>query len=210
MTRDMQKRALLSLFALGSAAMLFGALSDQEYEYYTFLRWVTCFAAVLVALLGLQWGHLWATGVFVFVAILFNPFVPIDLSRSIWRPIDIGAAVLFLLAVPLIKVPGTREGAWRLFFFGAPLMVLFVAGYTIGWLYLFGPHKAEGILLNRLVDCIEARSYLVDERVSLLRTEPMTVDYDHKEAEWVVDMYIPFSSARIAPPPQGPKNGRYQ
>ncbi|MBF8266522.1 MAG: hypothetical protein HW388_30 [Dehalococcoidia bacterium] len=108
MSTDAQKRLLVVLFALGAIAMLLGALGEWPYSY-TLLRWVTGFAAVLVAIFGLQWGQLWAVGVFVFVAILFNPFVPIDLSRSIWRLIDIGTAALFLLAILLVKAPGTRD-----------------------------------------------------------------------------------------------------
>ncbi|MBU2008512.1 MAG: hypothetical protein KJ624_01475 [Chloroflexi bacterium] len=103
---ERQQRLLLSLFGVGAAVMLLGALGDREYSYYTLLRWVVSFAAVLVAILGLRLGHIWAVGVFAFVAVLYNPLAPVNLSRDLWLFIDIAAAVLFLLAVALVGHPG--------------------------------------------------------------------------------------------------------
>lgn len=105
MTSDSQNRLVLALFSLGAAAMLLGALGEWPYGYYTLLRWVTSAAAVLVAIFAYQWQRIWAVVVFAFVALLFNPLVPVHLSRSTWRPIDIGAALLFLLAIALVKAP---------------------------------------------------------------------------------------------------------
>ncbi|MDP2947935.1 MAG: hypothetical protein Q8P22_00140 [Chloroflexota bacterium] len=103
---ERQQRLLLSLFAMGAFAMLLGALGDREYSYYTLLRWIVFFAAVLVGILGFRWRHVWAVGVFAFVAILFNPVAPVKLSESLWFFIDIGAAVLFLLAAVFVAPPG--------------------------------------------------------------------------------------------------------
>ena len=100
-----QKRQLLVVCAFIAAAMLVGALSESPYGYYILLRWVATSVAVLVAALALHWQKTWAVPVFAFVAILFNPIVPVHLSRTAWQPIDIGTAVLFALAAVLVKPP---------------------------------------------------------------------------------------------------------
>jgi len=37
--------------------------------------------------------------IFICIAIFFNPIVPTFLSREVWQPIDIGAAILFLVNI---------------------------------------------------------------------------------------------------------------
>jgi hypothetical protein len=79
------------------AGMLLVALAPLPYGYYTLLRFVVCVAAAFLA-----WKHYasahgigaWTVGLGL-MAILFNPLVPVYLSRGAWAPIDIGAAIVF-------------------------------------------------------------------------------------------------------------------
>jgi len=90
-----------------AAAFLLGALARWPYGYYTLLRWVTCAGAVYVALTAQGWKHIVWVWVFGFVAVLFNPLVPVHLSREIWQPIDVAAAALFVAAaVTLLRSRG--------------------------------------------------------------------------------------------------------
>ncbi len=98
-----QQRQLLAVCAFIAAAMLVGALGQWPYGYYILLRWVVTSVAILVAVLALTWQRTWVVPVFTLVAILFNPIVPVHLSRSTWQPIDIGTAVIFVLAAILVK-----------------------------------------------------------------------------------------------------------
>lgn len=107
-----QQRQLLVVCAFIAAAMLVGALAPWPYGYYNLLRWVTTSIAVLVAILALRWKRTWTVPVFVFVAILFNPIWPVQLSRSTWQPIDIGTAVLFALAAVVVKPPPNSIRQW--------------------------------------------------------------------------------------------------
>ena len=93
-----------------ASVLLLGALGQWPYGYFTLLRWVTCIAAVIVAYNAYDWGHTWAVWVFGFVAILFNPLVPVYLSRDIWRPIDVATALLFTIAILAIARPSNRQG----------------------------------------------------------------------------------------------------
>ncbi len=90
-------------------AFLLGALGHWPYAYYKILRWVTCAAAILVAYLACEYEQRWAAWLFGAVAILFNPLLPVHLTRDIWRPIDVITAVLFFLAAIFIAEPRPKQ-----------------------------------------------------------------------------------------------------
>lgn len=78
---------------LVAAGMLLYGLSEHPYGYYTLLRWVVMIAAGVTAAVAFSsttplWGWL-----FVGLAVLFNPFAIVGLSRDTWQTIDIAAAV---------------------------------------------------------------------------------------------------------------------
>jgi len=74
------------------------ALAPMPSEYYTYLRIPVTIAAATIVFNELKSGcRIWPL-VFIIVAIIFNPIVPIYLyEKSIWVPIDIFVAFLFLL-----------------------------------------------------------------------------------------------------------------
>jgi hypothetical protein len=76
--------------------LLFLALGQHPYGYYTFLRWAVSIAAIVVAWVAWHSAVQWATWAFVGIAILFNPLAPVYLQRSTWRPIDILCGLAFL------------------------------------------------------------------------------------------------------------------
>lgn len=79
------------------AITLVAALGPWPYDYYMLLRIIVCAAATLLAILAyrsLSELTIWC-GVFVALAILFNPFFPIHLTRGVWTIIDLASAVLF-------------------------------------------------------------------------------------------------------------------
>ncbi len=53
--------------------------------------------------IGKNWEKLRATWLFGFIALLFNPLIPIHLSREIWQPIDVICALLFVIAAIVLK-----------------------------------------------------------------------------------------------------------
>ncbi len=92
------------IFRLIAVAMLFWALGRHAYGYYVVLRWVVCGAGIATAILasGLKkTGWLW---IFVSVAVLFNPILPVHLNRDTWTLLDVAAAILILASV--VAVPG--------------------------------------------------------------------------------------------------------
>ena len=88
-----------------AAVVLLGALGGWPYGYYQLLRWITCGAAVWVAFLAYGWEKKWATVIFAIVAVLFNPLLPIHLSKEIWQPIDLVCSLLFGVVAFVLKEP---------------------------------------------------------------------------------------------------------
>lgn len=103
------KTWIVIFLAFASSVMLFGATGDHPYGYYQILRWlVTVSAAYSAYYYYLNSKNYWMY-TFVATAILFNPIAPIYLDRSIWRPIDIGVAILFISSVVYMRVVQRRR-----------------------------------------------------------------------------------------------------
>lgn len=100
----MQRRPHLAP-ALLIAFLLLIATLPLPYGYYIFLRWVTCGMAAFTAFIAYQWEARWVVWLFIPIAILFNPFIPIHLTKEIWQPIDMVCAVLFGISAFILKKP---------------------------------------------------------------------------------------------------------
>lgn len=96
------KRRPHAIPSLLAAALLLLATLDLPYGYYTFLRIVVCGVAVYVAYCGHKWGKPWATWMFGLMAVLFNPLIPVHLTKATWLPIDVVAAGAFVGAALLL------------------------------------------------------------------------------------------------------------
>jgi len=86
------------------AFLLLIAVLPLPYGYYIFLRWITCGMAIFTAYIAYQWEAKWAVWVFVPIAILFNPVVPIHLDKETWVIIDIIVAIIFLVSMFKVRV----------------------------------------------------------------------------------------------------------
>ncbi len=100
----LQKRPHL-IPAIIVAIILVGTLAPWPYGYYQLLRFVVCGVSVYVAFMAYNWQKIWATWLFGFIALLFNPLIPVHLSREIWQPIDIICAVLFAVIAFILRKP---------------------------------------------------------------------------------------------------------
>ncbi len=105
----LQKRPHLIPAAI-AALMLFGALGQWPYGYYQLLRFVVCGISISIAFLAYRWQKLWATWLFGFMAVLFNPLIPIHLPREVWQLIDVTCAFLFIAIASTLRKP-TKDKA---------------------------------------------------------------------------------------------------
>lgn len=102
-TLNQQKDVLLGV----SVIMLLLALLDGwQYGFFTFLRFVvfaTCGYVAYLALTAEQNSFwVWALGG---IAVLFNPFIPIYLTREVWVVIDFLVAIFLLTTMVLLRLP---------------------------------------------------------------------------------------------------------
>ncbi len=97
------KKTKVLIFNFIPIIMLLFALIDNPYGYYQILRWVVMLSAGYTAFILYERKDEAWTWIFVGIAILFNPIIPIYLSREIWSVIDVIAAVLFGINMWLLK-----------------------------------------------------------------------------------------------------------
>lgn len=106
---DNHKHSLPSLIARVLAAiMLVWALDRHPYDYYTLLRWITCGVSAYMAWYSAELakdGWVWIFGI---TALLFNPLIPVHLSRDTWAVIDLAAAALMVVSLFTVRTP--KEG----------------------------------------------------------------------------------------------------
>lgn len=78
--------------------LLLGIPTGWPYSYYILLRWIIFISSAIVAY-GFYNSKLqaWAL-VFGAMAILFNPIIPVYLSKSTWVIFDFIGAALFFMA----------------------------------------------------------------------------------------------------------------
>jgi hypothetical protein len=90
--------AAIRLGVLVAIAMLaLAVIGRWPYDFFMLLRWVVC-AACIAAMSVQRRGRKQAwTLVLVGLAVLFNPVIPVYLSRSTWRILDLGGAVTLAL-----------------------------------------------------------------------------------------------------------------
>ncbi len=81
------------------AVMSLAAILPLPYDYYLVLRLVVPIAAAVVAwnLYQLDRQVSGLVVAFVLIGIIFNPILPLHLSRLVWFPINLASGVLFAL-----------------------------------------------------------------------------------------------------------------
>lgn len=84
--------------------MLLLALLPMPYGYYTFLRISICIFSGYLAYKTWQNNiQIWMW-IFMCIAILFNPIIPIYLGRALWAFVDIIVVIVFLVSLSHLKI----------------------------------------------------------------------------------------------------------
>lgn len=84
------------LFYIASALMVLAVL-DFPYAYYQLLRFIGFFAFGIAAYLSFSANEKIMPFILGFMAILFNPFIKIDLGRELWMVADVIAGIALAL-----------------------------------------------------------------------------------------------------------------
>jgi hypothetical protein len=106
---ESEYKVLPRILWVATALVLIVAVFPLPYGYYTFTRIVTCLACIVLA--WSAWRPVgrsapWAA-IFTLLAILFNPIIPVHLTKKIWVVLDLGAAMIILAHLALVR--GTQN-----------------------------------------------------------------------------------------------------
>jgi hypothetical protein len=86
------------------AAIVAAATARWPYGYYTFVRIVVCgFCGYLTYLALTEKAYMWGAALGL-TAILFNPIIPIHLTRSTWFWLNITAAAIILAHLAFVRL----------------------------------------------------------------------------------------------------------
>jgi hypothetical protein len=100
----MESNKKKNIVLLIAAAFLFLALFDGwSYGFFTLLRFVIFASSVYVALKAYKSQKEKWVWVFAFIAVLFNPFIPIHLNREVWTIIDLAVGVFLITSIFIFK-----------------------------------------------------------------------------------------------------------
>mgnify|MGYP001081088482 CR=1 FL=1 len=85
----------MKILKLITAGLLIFAIFPLPYGYYQFLRLFVAIASGISAFVAYEDKNQGLAIIFAIVLILFNPLIPIYLSKEIWIPIDIIVGIFF-------------------------------------------------------------------------------------------------------------------
>jgi hypothetical protein len=84
-------------------ALFLAVLWRSSADYRTILQFVVCAGATFVVLQAARSGkYLWAAA-FSGIAVLFNPIVPVELSRGMFLWLDLTCLAMFLVSLASLK-----------------------------------------------------------------------------------------------------------
>lgn len=100
----MEKLKIAKQPLIVSIIMLFLAIPPMwPYGYYMLLRLVVCGVSIYVLAKAKEIKNdnlMWGMG---FIAVLFNPLIPVALGKGLWAVIDIVVAIIFLNLLKINK-----------------------------------------------------------------------------------------------------------
>jgi hypothetical protein len=91
-------------------ALLFAATQRMPYGYYIFTRIVVCGFSSFLVFVGWEDSvpsRVWSA-ILCCIAILFNPIIPIYLSRSTWYDFDVVVAVILAAHLAFVRLGWMR------------------------------------------------------------------------------------------------------
>jgi len=82
------------------AGLLFIGIFNMPYGYYRLLRIIVTISSLIFCFQFFEENKMKMVYLFGFIAILFNPLIPIFFNKEIWIVIDILVGLLFLYLKP--------------------------------------------------------------------------------------------------------------
>ncbi len=96
--------------AIVAPMLLWALYPENPYGYYILLRWICCAAFAYLAFEAYEQenqGWVWTLGV---TAAIYNPIIPVHLTREIWSVINIATVVVAIASIFVLRVRTDRKG----------------------------------------------------------------------------------------------------
>ena len=94
-----------NIAAIISATFLFLAmLSGWPYGFFTLLKFVIFTLTAYIAWISYQAKQEKWTWIFGFIAVIFNPFIPLYFGRDFWILVDLIVAVFLIISIFIFKL----------------------------------------------------------------------------------------------------------
>lgn len=81
------------------SVLLLIALFNNPYGYYQILKWVITLSSAYIANYYFKNNNEKYGWIFVSIAILYNPIIPIHLVRETWEIINVITAIIFIYSL---------------------------------------------------------------------------------------------------------------
>jgi hypothetical protein len=102
-----KKKNILTII---SAIFLFLAMLDSwPYGFFTLLRFVVFATMAYIAWVAYELKREKWIWIFGFLAVIFNPFIPLYFGREFWVIVDFIVAVFLVVSIFIFKIPKKFE-----------------------------------------------------------------------------------------------------
>jgi hypothetical protein len=101
----MTKNSLTLVYIVPAILLLLVTFVNFPYGFYTFLRLIVSISSGFIIYLDYKEEKRITTSVIIFtiICLLFNPIIPVHLTKSQWIPIDIITSIIFIYSYFKIK-----------------------------------------------------------------------------------------------------------
>jgi len=92
----MSKASIWFPAILACVGLLWALNPDNPYGYYLFLRWLVCPACLYIAARSHRESMTGWTWIFAVLAVMYNPFLRVSLTREFWSIVNILTVIIIL------------------------------------------------------------------------------------------------------------------
>ena len=92
-----------------SAVVLLAGVAVIDSDWFTIFRYAISILAAIVAVFAFQAKQWWWLPAFAAIVVLWNPIFPLSFEMLVWQVLHLAAAVVFVVAGLMIKVPQAKD-----------------------------------------------------------------------------------------------------
>jgi len=95
----MNSRAMLVAKTVSVILLLWALFPGNPYAYYVLLRWISCPALAYLAFCHVKDERIPMAWVFGTAAGLYNPVLPLHLTRTIWSMVNVACIAIIVTSI---------------------------------------------------------------------------------------------------------------